>query len=212
MRTDLWSARINMVGFLFFLIAGVLLLLQVMTSVPKIHSVFLMAYLLVMFLFWPIQIMYHRFVIQKKEVETLRRIDRGSMLFLLAAIFSPLLVRYDADSTGWTISIILWSLSVVGMIILLSMKELPRILTPIFGFLMGILGIGGVLMAWNQIPPSGAWLFGAGAFFLIAGGVVYSVKKPDPFPESFGFHELFHTLMMIGAIILHFLIAGAFLN
>jgi hemolysin III len=53
-------------------------------------------------------------------------------------------------------------------------------------------------------------LFGAGAFFLIAGGVVYSVKKPDPFPESFGFHELFHTLMMIGAMILHFLIAGAF--
>ncbi len=48
--------------------------------------------------------------------------------------------------------------------------------------------------------------------FLIAGGIVYSVKKPDPFPESFGFHELFHTLMMIGAMILHFPISGAFLN
>lgn len=212
MKTDLWSARINMGGFLFFLIAGVILLIQVMTTAPKIHLGFLIAYLLVMFLFWPIQIAYHKFVIRKKEVETLRRIDRGSMLFLLAAIFSPLLVRYGAGSAGWLISMVLWSLSVVGMIILLSMKELPRILTPIFAFLMGILGICGVLLAWNQIPPSGTWLFGIGAFFLIAGGIVYSVKKPDPFPESFGFHELFHTLMMIGAMILHFPISGAFLN
>lgn len=67
MRTDLWSARINTGGFLFFLIAGLILLFQVLTSVPKIHPVFVIAYLLVMFLFWPIQIIYHRFVIQKKR-------------------------------------------------------------------------------------------------------------------------------------------------
>jgi hemolysin III len=212
MRTDLWSARINTGGFLFFLIAGSILLLQVMTNFPKIHPGFLIAYLFVMFTFWPIQIMYHRFLIQKKEIETLRRIDRGSMLFLLSAIFSPVLVRYSVGPVGLIISIILWSLSVIGMVVLLSMKELPRILTPIFAFLMGILGMGGILFAWNQIPPVGTWLFGIGASSLIAGGIVYSIKKPDLFPEFFSFHELFHTLIMIGAIILHFLISGAFLN
>lgn len=212
MRTDLWSVRINTGGFLFFLIAGLILLFQVRTNVPQIHPGFLAAYLFVMFAFWPIQIIYHRLLMRKKENETLRRVDRGSMLFLLAAIFSPVLIRYCSAPVGWIISIILWSLSIVGMIILLSMKELPRILTPIIGFLMGILGIGGVLFAWNQIPPCGTWLFIFGAFFLIAGGAVYSVKKPDPFPEFFGFHELFHTLIMIGAVILHFLIAGAFLD
>jgi hemolysin III len=212
MRTDLWSARINTGGFIFFLIAGFVLLAQVMTNVPKIHPGFLVAYLFVMFIFWPIQIMYHRFLIRKKEIETLRRVDRGSMLFLLAAIFSPVLVRYCAAPAGWIISIILWSLSVVGLIILLSMKELPRILTPVFAFLIGILGIGGILFAWNKLPLLGTWLFIFGASFLIAGGIVYSVKKPDPFPEFFGFHELFHTLIMIGAVILHFLISGAFLN
>jgi hemolysin III len=212
MRTDQWSARINTCGLLFFLIAGFVLLVQVMTNGPKIHPGFLAAYLLVMFAFWPIQIMYHRFLIRKKEVETLRRVDRGSMLFLLAAIFSPVLIRYCAAPAGWIISIILWSLSVAGLIILLSMKELPRILTPVFAFLIGILGIGGILFAWDQLPLFGTRLFIIGASFLIAGGVVYSVKKPDPFPEVFGFHELFHTLIMIGAMILHFLISGTFLN
>lgn len=212
MRTDLWSARINTGGFLFFLIAGFILLYQVNANVPKIHTGYLAAYLLVMFAFWPIQIIYHRLLMRKKENETLRRIDRGSMLFLLAAIFSPVLIRYCAAPVGWIITVILWSLSVAGLIILLSMKELPRILTPIFGFLMGILGIGGILFAWNQLPLSGTRLFIFGASFLIAGGIVYSVKKPDPFPESFGFHELFHTLTMIGAVILHFLISTAFLN
>jgi len=92
------------------------------------------------------------------------------------------------------------------------MKVLPRILTPIFAFLMGILGLGGILFAWNQIPVLGLWLFSIGASFLIAGGIVYSIKKPDLFPEFFGFHELFHALMMIGAVTLHFLIARIFLN
>jgi hemolysin III len=212
MRTDLWSARINIGGFLFFLIAGFILLVQVMTGCPKIHYGFMIAYLVVMFAFWPIQIIYHLFLVRKKEIETLRRVDRGSMLFLLAAIFSPVLIRYSVGPAGLIISIILWSLSVIGMIILLTMKALPRILTPIFAFLMGILGIGGIFFALNQIPQSGIWLFGIGAAFLIAGGIVYLVKKPDLFPEFIGFHELFHTLMLIGAIFLHFLIAGAFLN
>jgi hemolysin III len=212
MKTDFWSARINIAGFLFFLIAGFILLVQVMTGCPKIHYGLMIAYLVVMFAFWPIQIIYHLFLVQKKEIETLRRVDRGSMLFLLAAIFSPVLIRYSIGPAGLIISIILWSLSVVGLIILLSMKELPRILTPKFAFLMGILGIGGILFALNQIPQSGIMLFGIGAAFLIAGGIVYSVKKPDLFPEFFGFHELFHTLMTIGTIFLHFLIAGAFLN
>lgn len=212
MRTDLWSARINAVGFLFFLIAGFTLLFQVTANGPKIHPVLPAAYLLVMLAFWPIQIIYHRLLMRNRENETLRRFDRGSMLFLLAAIFSPVLIRYCPSPAGWIITVILWSLSVAGLVILLSMKELPRILTPIFGFLMGILGIGGVISAWNQLPFSGARLFIFGSSFLIAGGIVYSVKKPDPFPEFFGFHELFHTLIMIGAVILHFLISAAFLN
>jgi hemolysin III len=207
MRTDLWSARINTTAFLFFLISGFILLVQVMTGCSKIYHGFLIAYLIVMFAFWPIQIIYHLFLVQKKEIETLRRIDRGSMLFLLAAIFSQILVRYCVDPVGLIISIILWSLSIIGMTILLSMKVLPRILTPIFAFLMGILGLSGILSAWNQIPVFGLWLFSIGASFLIAGGIVYSIKKPDLFPEFFGFHELFHTLMMIGAVTLHFLIA-----
>ncbi len=87
MKTDLWSARINTGGFLFFLIAGFILLFQVGTTIPKIHPGFLAAYLLVMFAFWPIQIIYHWLLMRGKENETLRRIDRGSMLFLLAAPF-----------------------------------------------------------------------------------------------------------------------------
>ena len=177
----------------------------------KIHPGFLIAYLLVMFLFWPIQIIYHRFVIQKKEIETLRRIDRGSMLFLLAAIFSPILVRYGADSVGWVISIILWSLSVIGMMILLSMKELPRILTPIFAFLMGILQVRGFISLESDSSVRDMVIRHRGVFSDCGRHRLFR-EETGPLSECFGFHELFHTLITIGAIILHFVISAAFLK
>jgi hypothetical protein len=121
--------RINTGGFLFFLIAGFILLVQVMTTVPKIHLGFLMAYLLVMFMFWPIQIAYHKFVIQKKDVEScgvsigVHAVSSGGDFF---TPFGPLWHRFCRG----IIQLILWSLSVVGMMILLWMKGLPPYFIP----------------------------------------------------------------------------------
>jgi len=50
-------------------------------------------------------------------------------------------------------------------------------------------------------------LFVAGSVMLLLGGAVYAVKKPDPFPGKFGFHEIYHALVLAGAVPLFFLVA-----
>jgi hemolysin III len=204
-KRDFWSCIVNGIGFLFFIIAIPLLLTPERLQ-DTINSPSLWIYAIVLLVFWPIQISYHALITADNEREVLRRIDRGSMLFLVSALFTPVLWKFGWDSVGLIILILLWSIAIVGMILLLTIKNLSRKLTPILGFFIGIIGIIGVIIHMNQIQPLGQIFFVFGAIFLILGGAVYAIKKPDIKKEIFGFHEVYHTLNLIGCIFLHLLI------
>jgi hemolysin III len=208
MKTDITSAIINLVGWLFFLVAGPILLFQALEA----HSnliLWVILYMTVQVIFWPIQIGYHLLVNQGKDPDMFRRIDRGSMLFLIAAIFAPVLIKFSNNPLGTIIAILLWLLAILGMGLLIGIKELQRKLAPILGFIMGIIGMIVVFISFSNMHPIDIFFFIMGTLGLIGGGVVYSLKKPDPKPEFFGFHEVFHTLMTIGAIFLHILVTNA---
>jgi len=56
----------------------------------------------------------------------------------------------------------------------------------------------GVYPLLRSMPPGAlAWLL-AGGLFYTAGGVIYAMKRPDPWPTRFGFHEIFHILVLLG--------------
>jgi hemolysin III len=206
MKTDITSAIINTIGLIFFVIANIILFLKVEFVPDAELQIWIIIYGIILIIFWPIQITYHIIVNAKKEPNFLRRIDRGSMLFLIAAIFSPLLIRYTIPTFAFVSNIILWISAGLGMILLLVLKNMPRKLAPIVGFVMGIFGIIALISYIVNIPQSGVVLFILGSMCLMLGGLVYALKKPDPKPEVFGFHELFHTFMTVGAVLLHFLI------
>ncbi len=208
-KRDFWSVLVNGIGFLCFIIAIPLLLTPTRLQ-DTINSPSLLIYSINLLIFWPIQISYHALITSENERDGLRRVDRGSMLFLVSALFTPILWKLGLDGFGLIILILLWTLSIIGMILLLAIKNLSRKLTPILGFIIGIIGIIGVLIYISEIQPQGQILFLIGALFLILGGVVYAIKKPDLKKEIFGFHEVYHTLNLIGCIFLHLLILEIF--
>lgn len=209
MKTDITSAIINSFGLLFFFIANLMIILQVGKISNMILQVWIILYGITMIIFWPIQIIYHIQVYKKKNPDLLRRIDRGSTLFLVVSVFSPLLTQYTTATFSLVANIILWIAAGFGMTLILTLKNLSRKLAPILGFLLGIFGIITLLSYMSNIPQKEFILFICGAGCLMISGVIYAIKKPDLKPDIYGFHELFHTFMTIGAIILHFLILMA---
>ncbi|MDD5711364.1 MAG: hemolysin III family protein [Smithellaceae bacterium] len=209
MNTDRWSALINVFGWIFFLVAAPSLLYQTMTSSGGIWVSWAIIYATVLLAFWPIQTVYHLMVDKKIEAELLRRVDRGSMLFLMAAIFSPCVARFATEPLATATIILLWLGAIGGMIALITIKNLSRKLAPIVGFSLGLIGI--IVLAINAANISQAGLVEliVGAVFFLAGGLVYVMKKPDPSPQVFGFHEVFHSLLSIGIVFLHFLVMQA---
>ncbi len=207
---DITSAIINLIGWIFFIIVGILSLIDIFEgsnlSLSLGKKIIGLLYVIMIIVFWPIQISYHLYVSKGKQVDTLHRIDRGSMQFLLAGIFSPIIFEL-VDSPGSIIVIVLlWVLAAIGMGLLLIMKNLSRKIAPLLGFTMGIIGIVSISTFITKMSGMTIFLFFMGSLFLIGGGAVYALKRPDPKLDWFGFHEIFHSLILIGCIFLHYVV------
>jgi hemolysin III len=60
---------------------------------------------------------------------------------------------------------------------------------------VGVIAVSQLL----KVEPAGVLLVVAGGLLYSAGGIVYALRRPDPVPNVFGYHELFHVLTLAAA-------------
>ena len=203
LNSDKWSLIINVVGLFFFLIAIPVLLIEHWDLIPSDRIFLSLTYSVVMIAFWPFHIIYHYVLSKDEESEFLQRIDRSSIFFLIAVIFSPGLHAYVNEFLASIIIVLLW-LTVVGGTILVFISSISiRKLAPLLSSIMGVIGIVGIVLSIPFIPLSETITFCVGTGLLISSGIVYVLKKPDLKPSVFGFHEVFHILLLTSTIIFH---------
>lgn len=212
MNKDQTSAYINVVGLIIFLVLCPILVIQAISLSSGIAILFSFIYLVSMFAFWPIQIVYHLLLVKDNYNSTLQRVDRGSMLILIASIFSPVVLEVTTPIGATVLIIFFWVVVIVGMILLLTIENLSRHLAPIVAFSMGIVGMIVIFINVSELSANSILFFILGSASLLVAGIVYVLKKPDPKPEIFGFHEIFHILILIGTVLLHFLTTASILT
>lgn len=209
------SAAINAAGLALFSVATGWLYLAVSSAGTSIAAWQAGGYMACAVFFWLIQLSYHLVLRAGRQNVLLRNIDRGSVFFLIAGTFTPLVAPVTAGpGTGIVLVALLWGCAAGGMGLLVSWKSVPRSLTPAISLAMAIAGIAAT--AVFSLPGSRAVLqdsalLVAGACALFAGGAVYAIKKPNPCPGKFGFHELYHALALAGALALHVLVTAVLL-
>ncbi|KFI45459.1 hemolysin III [Bifidobacterium bohemicum] len=131
--------------------------------------------------------------------DTLRRIDHMNIFLLIAGTYTP--VSF-ALSVKWRTIIIsgMWVCTTAALIIHVIWIDAPRWLYTIVYIIFGINGLAYMGLFW-QSPAAGPTvvvLLVAGGACYIAGAVVYGLRKPDPWPRIFGFHEIFHLGTVAG--------------
>jgi len=98
----------------------------------------------------------------------------------------------------------------VGILVKLVFIHAPRWLTVVIYLVMGWLGLVAIPEMVNAMPPGAiAWLLAGGIFFTL-GALVYALKKPDWYPNVFGFHELWHIFVILG-VLCHFILIAAYI-
>jgi hemolysin III len=140
--------------------------------------------------------LYHRPTWSPRARGWLARLDHTGVYLLIAGSYAPfgLLVL----STGWAVPIlaVVWTGALVAILVKLFWVRAPKWLSAAIGLVLGWIGAA----AFSQLlklPPAALLLIILAGLLYTAGAVVYALRRPDPFPRVFGYHELFHVLTVM---------------
>lgn len=141
--------------------------------------------------------MYHRGSWRVRVRILLRRLDHANIFLITAGTYTPLAVLLLDPPASWWLLGIIWTGAILGVIFRLIWISAPRwLFVPVY-IGIGIAGIGYIPSMWMHNLAAGILIVIGGASY-ITGAVIYGLKRPNPFPAQFGFHEIFHTATVIG--------------
>jgi hemolysin III len=134
----------------------------------------------------------------------LSRCDVAMIQLFIAGTFTP--IAFHSLDGGWRVwsLVVAWVIAIVGAIIAASPLRAPRWVGTAGYVAIGWLAVVPLTRVITALPWEGSGLIILGGLLYTLGGVIYAKRWPDPLPRWFGFHEVFH-LMVIAASICHYL-------
>ena len=151
-----------------------------------------------------ISALYHRPMWSLPARKRMRTLDHAGIGILIAGTYTPLAVL---DSQGrWTVGLwAMWGGALLALAFALFWSQAPRGLRAALYVGLGLLSAPLLLKLGGLIGSDRLALLLVGAGIYIAGAVVYALRWPNPKPSVFGYHEVFH-LMVIAAAAVHFIV------
>jgi hemolysin III len=159
-----------------------------------------------LFTLFTVSALYHRPTWSPRARLAMRRLDHSAIFVLIAGTYTPFCLLLGG-SRGGTMLAIAWGGALLGMTRAVLWPRAPKVLVAAISVALGWLVLP-ILPALRGLLGSGAvGLLAAGGIVYSLGAVVYATRRPDPFPRVFGYHEVFHA-MVIAAAGLHFAVAA----
>jgi hemolysin III len=153
--------------------------------------------------------LYHRVDWKSVRVRAwMRRLDHSTILLLIAGTYTPFAVLAFDGRVADVILVVVWAGAAAGLLLNLVWVDAPKWLTALVFVALGWVGVVAVPeMLELGIAPA-VLIFVGGAFYTL-GAITYALRRPDPAPATFGYHEIFHVLVICAAAV-HFVAIAAF--
>jgi hemolysin III len=206
-KSDLINFYSHLAGAVASLAGYVILLLNSGGSVTKI--VLASIYSLCAFFLFTCSSIYHGQRAEQDDLNPWRRLDHIAIFFMIAGTYTPICYIYLDGFWRWGTIGAQWLFVILGLIFKLYYVHGPRWLAASLYVLMGSMVIVPIGQLLSVMPFSSLLLIFAGGILYIIGAVIWASKKPSPFPGIFGFHEIFHLLVIVGAVLHYFVIFKA---
>lgn len=195
-----WSAITHGLGAALALVGTVVLLIHAARLGRGVwHLVSFSVYGASMVGLYTASTLYHSVNTHVRGRIRLRKYDHVSIYLLIAGTYTPVCLIALRGFWGWSLFGVIWALTAAGTALTLYRVDCPRWLTAGIYIAMGWLALIAIL-------PIGRALGGAGLFWLLLGGVLYTVggvsyalKWPGRNFPRFGCHEIFHLFILLGS-------------
>ena len=143
--------------------------------------------------------LYHRWRWNPRWRPLLRRLDHSTIYLFIAASTTPVALLVLTDALQSIVLLTVWLGALAGIAMSAAWIDAPRGLVALSYVVVGCAATAGFPQLVVRLPLAPLLLLGLGGALYILGAGVYATRRPDPWPYSFGFHEVFHGLVVMAA-------------
>jgi len=187
----------------FFMSLGFGVALIVLAETPK-ATLAVAIYAVSLWALFGTSALYHRVNWRRPQVrQWMRRLDHSMIFFLIAGTYTPFALLVLDGTLAMAILVVVWVGAIAGAIVEMIWIDHPKWASALIYLSLGWVAVATFPELWSSMGIAGTLLVAAGGLLYTAGAVVYAVQRPNPSPAIFGYHEIFH-LLVIAAAIAHF--------
>jgi hemolysin III len=143
--------------------------------------------------------LYHRWRGPARFKPVLQRIDHSTIFVFIAASYTPIALVVLHGALAWAILAVAWIGAAAGVVFSLGWIEAPRVLVASSYVALGWVALIALPQLVGELRPAPLVLLVVGGVLYSVGAIVYATQRPDPWPRTFGFHEIFHALVIAAA-------------
>jgi hemolysin III len=195
----------HMVAFFVSLVSGVALV----AACPTLGAGVVMAvYAISLSLLFGVSALFHRHLWGPVGRRRMRRLDHSTIFIAIAGSYTAVAA---IALQGWARVLVLflvWGGAAVGITLRQVWLDAPKWAVALPYVVVGWAAVFVLPQLWRALGGTGFALLLGGGLAYTAGAVVYALRRPDPLPGTFGYHEVFHLFTVIGAVLQFIAIAG----
>ncbi len=182
-------------------IAGVPLVVVSWADVSKRAGHSTLTYALAIVAMFAVSAIYHRVDWVSAYVRNwMRRLDHSMIFVLIAGTYTPFARLTMPRGTGYVVLAIVWGGALAGTALTLFWPTAPRWLNVTLYLLLGWVAVWCTRMIVDHAGVTAMVLLAVGGALYSLGAIFYGLRRPDPWPTTFGYHELFHACTAAAAI------------
>jgi hemolysin III len=152
-----------------------------------------------MIVLYAVSATYHIGRWQPRTERILRALDHANIYVLIAGTFTPMCFNVLEGAFRNTMLTVIWSVAAAGVFLSVFTEHLPRWVTASLYVGMGWIGVVLLPAFAAHLPWPALGLLLTGGLLYTVGAVIYALQRPDPYPEVFGYHEVFHLFVIGGS-------------
>jgi hemolysin III len=153
--------------------------------------------------------LYHRVTWSGPARRRMRRLDHAMIFVLIAGTYTPVSLLVLQGRLATVVLAVVWGGAAAGIVLELVWTKAPRWLGGTVYLALGWVAVVAMPQLFARLGITGGLLLVAGGLAYSAGAAVYALRRPDPVPAVFGYHEVFHLLVIAG-VTAHFLAIGLY--
>jgi hemolysin III len=152
--------------------------------------------------------LYHRITWASQAARRwMRRLDHSMIFVLIAGTYTPFALLVLDGDLATIILIVVWAGALAGVLMKLVWIDAPKALVAVTYIMLGWVAVAAFPAMIERLGVAATTLVAVGGLLYTLGALVYAFQRPDPAPSVFGYHEVFHALVILAAALQYAVIA-----